>query len=73
MKRRDFCQAAMAAGAISTLPASGVLAALKQEMTQVVSDLPAVSSSGDEVVLERAEIEELQAEVGEEPSPVKDL
>jgi len=60
MKRRDFCQAAMAAGVAATVPASSVMAALKQEMTRVVSDLPAVTTSGGEIVLEKAAIEELQ-------------
>jgi FAD/FMN-containing dehydrogenase len=60
MKRRDFCQATMAAGAITAFPAGGVLAALRQELTQVISDISAVDTSGSEIVLERAGIEELK-------------
>jgi len=60
MKRRDFCHATMAAGLTTAFPGSHVLAALKQEMTQVVSDLPAINTSGGEIILERAAVEELK-------------
>jgi hypothetical protein len=60
MKRRDFCQATVAAGVVTAFPGGRVLAALKQELTRVVSDLPAVTASCSEIVLERAAIEELQ-------------
>jgi len=60
MKRRDFCQATIAAGVLTTIPGSRALAALKQEMTKAFSDLPAINTSGGEIVLEKAAIEELQ-------------
>jgi FAD/FMN-containing dehydrogenase len=60
MKRRDFCQATMAAGVVSTFPGSSVLAAFEQELTQVISDLPAINTSGGEIILERAAVEELK-------------
>lgn len=60
MKRRDFCQATMVAGAMTAFPASGALAALKRQLTQVISDTSAISTSGSEIVLERAAIEELK-------------
>ena len=60
MKRRDFCQATMAAGVATAFPGGHVLAALQQKLTEVITDIPAISSSGGEIVLERAAIEELK-------------
>jgi FAD/FMN-containing dehydrogenase len=60
MRRRDFCRATMAAGVVSVLPGRNVLAAVKQNLTQVITDLPAINTSGGEIVLESAAIEELK-------------
>jgi FAD/FMN-containing dehydrogenase len=60
MKRRDFCRATMAAGVAGAIPGSRLLAALNQDLTQVISDVPAINSSGGEIVLERAAVEELK-------------
>ena len=60
MKRRDFCRATMAAGVMGALPGGRVLAAMKQGLTQVISDVPAINTSGGEITLERAAVEELQ-------------
>ena len=66
MKRRDFCQATMAAGVATAFPGGHVLAALQQKLTEVISDIPAITSSGGEIVLERAAIGELFARSLEE-------
>lgn len=59
MKRRHFLQAAVAAGVASALPGTKVFAAELATLTQVVSDIAAVSGSGAEVALERAAVKEL--------------
>ena len=60
MKRRNFCQATMAAGVVAAIPVNPVLAAVQQKLTQVISDLPATNTTGGEIVLERAAVEELK-------------
>ena len=59
MHRRNFCKSTLAAGVAATLPSSSVFAALNS-MTQVVSDIAAVSSSGKSISLEKAAIQELK-------------
>ena len=60
MKRREFCQATVTAAALATVPGSQLHSAMKQELTKVVSDIPAVDTSGGEHVLKRTEIEDLK-------------
>jgi FAD/FMN-containing dehydrogenase len=53
MKRREFCNTALAAGIAAAFPAARVLA-------EVISDIPAISLSGDELSLKRVALEELK-------------
>jgi len=59
MRRRNFCKSTLAAGVAASLPASSVFAALNS-MTQVVSNVAAVTSSGDQISLEKAAVQELK-------------
>ena len=52
MKRRHFCQSAVATGVASAFPLGRVLA------LTVASDIPAVTLSGDQTVLEEAVVKE---------------
>ncbi len=61
MKRRDFCTATLAAGAVTAFPGTQVLAALQKTLTTVITDIPAVTTSGAEVVLGSSELTELKA------------
>ena len=58
MKRREFCRATVTAAAIATVPGSQLLSAMTQELTNAVSDIPAIDTSGGEHVLKRTEIED---------------
>ena len=60
MKRREFCRATVTAAAIATVPGSQLLSAMTQELTNAVSDIPAIDTSGGEHVLKRTEIEDLK-------------
>lgn len=60
MKRRDFCTATMAAGAVATIPGRHLLAAAQETLSTVITDIPAVTTSGAEITLERAALEELK-------------
>jgi hypothetical protein len=60
MKRRDFCQAAMAASVATVVPHNSLWAAVNQQVKTAIPDINAVDTSGGEILLERAAIEELQ-------------
>ncbi len=53
MKRRHFCQSVVAAGVAAAFPFGRILAA-----TKVTSDIPAVTLSGGQTVLEKAAVRE---------------
>ena len=55
MNRRRFCRSAVAAGVASAFPFGRALGAL----TQMASDIPAVTLSGGQTVLEKAAVKEL--------------
>lgn len=59
MQRRNFCKSTLAAGIAATLPSSSVFAALNS-MTQVVSNIAAVTGAGEAISLEKAAVQELQ-------------
>ena len=59
MKRRAFCKAA-AAGVAAVLPAGRMLAAAEAALTEIQSDVRAVTSTGGETSIERAAVEELK-------------
>ena len=59
MRRRQFCKSTLAAGVAATLPQSSVFAALNS-MTQVVSNIAAVTGAGDTISLEKAAVQELK-------------
>jgi hypothetical protein len=59
MDRRNFLRASVAAGITSALPSTQVLASIYPLLTQVTSDIQAVSGAGAEVVLEQAAVKEL--------------
>ena len=56
MKRRDFCRATVTAGVVSAFPGNSLLAAMKQQLKKVISDIPAINTSGNEIVLEMAAV-----------------
>ena len=58
MNRRKFCKTAMVAGVGAALPLGRAVAAACQAMGKVASDIPAVTLSGAETVLERAAVAE---------------
>jgi FAD/FMN-containing dehydrogenase len=59
MRRRHFCKSTLAAGVAATLPSSSVFAALNS-MTQVVSNIAAVTAGGESISLEKAAVQELK-------------
>jgi FAD/FMN-containing dehydrogenase len=61
MHRRAFLHSAMAAAAIAALPHGKLLAAIYQTVPREVSDVPAVSGDGREVVLRGRDIADLAA------------
>lgn len=61
MNRRQFCGTSLAAAIAASLPAGAASGAALRALTQVTSSIAGVTGSGDEVVLEAAEIKELKA------------
>jgi FAD/FMN-containing dehydrogenase len=59
MNRRRFCQSSLAAAVAATLPATNSLAASFAHLTQVTSDINAVTGDGAEVTLKQAAVQEL--------------
>ncbi|MCH7821550.1 MAG: FAD-binding oxidoreductase [Proteobacteria bacterium] len=59
MNRRRFCQSSLAAAVAASLPATQSLAALLNHLTQVTSDVNAVTGDGAEVTLKQAAVQEL--------------
>ncbi len=61
MKRRDFCQLGVLAGAATVLPAGALLGAAPQSESPAAGSLRAVKLSGAETTLEAAAVRELRA------------
>ena len=59
MNRRRFCQTSLAAAVAATLPATQSVAALLNPLTQVTSDINAVTGDGAEVTLKQSAVQEL--------------
>ncbi len=58
MKRRDFCKASVIVGTAAALPAKELLAVAYGPIAEIVSDVPAITVSGTETVLEKAALTE---------------
>jgi FAD/FMN-containing dehydrogenase len=58
VNRRRFCQAAAAAG-LSAFPFASALASSFHALAQIISDIPGLTLSGQETVLEKAAVQEL--------------
>ncbi len=58
MKRRDFCKASVIVGTAAALPAKELLAVAYGPIAEIISDVPAITVSGTETVLEKAALTE---------------
>ncbi len=59
MNRRNFLSASVAAGLVTTLSSRQLLASIYPLLTEITSDLTAVTGDGAELVLEKAAVKEL--------------
>ncbi|MCJ7590032.1 MAG: FAD-dependent oxidoreductase [Woeseiaceae bacterium] len=59
MNRRRFCQSSLAAAVAAALPATRSFAALLRPLTQVASDISAITGDGAEVTLKQTAVQEL--------------
>jgi FAD/FMN-containing dehydrogenase len=59
MNRRHFCQSSVAAAVAASLSSGQAYAAVLQALTQVTSNINAITGDGGEVVLEKAAVQEL--------------
>ena len=59
MNRRHFCQSSIAAAVAASLSGGQAFASVLQALTQVTSNINAVTGNGGDVVLEKAAVQEL--------------
>ncbi len=59
MNRRRFCQGSLAAAVAASLSGGQAIGSLLQALTQITSDVNAVTGGGADVVLEKAALQEL--------------
>ncbi len=59
MDRRRFCQTAVGAAVVASIPTSQAVAAALQSLTTVAGDLDGITGDGGDVVLKQAEVREL--------------
>lgn len=59
MNRRRFCQGSIAAAVAASLSSGQAVGAVLQALTQVTSNIDAVTGNGAEIVLEKAALQEL--------------
>ena len=59
MNRRHFCQGSVAAAVAASLSSGQAFGSVLQALTQVTSNINAITGTGDEVVLEKAAVREL--------------
>ena len=59
MNRRHFCRGSIAAAVAASLPSGQAFGALLQALTQVTSNINAITGNGGDVVLEKAAVQEL--------------
>ena len=63
MDRRNFCKAALAAGAAASFPFSRSIGAGPAALQQASFDIPATNVSSREILLEKATVDELRNEL----------